>query len=65
MPVEFIKIIPGKKARVRIVAATLFMGQHLDEGKVVEVPIEEAHQLVAAQKAEFYIEPVKAPEKAR
>ena len=60
MPVEFIKVTPGKTARVRITGATRLMGQHVEEGRVIEVPEEEAHALVIAQKAEFYVEPASA-----
>lgn len=60
MPVEFIKVTPGRTARVRITGATRLQGQHLEEGRVVEVPEEDAHALVIAQKAEWYTEPTPA-----
>jgi hypothetical protein len=63
MPVEFIKVTPGKTARVRITGATRLLGQHVEEGRVVEVPEEEAHALIMAQKAEWYTEPVPAKAK--
>jgi len=60
MPVEFIKITPGKMRRVKIIASTRVLGTHVEEGEEPEIPESEAFALVHMGKAEFYVEPVKA-----
>jgi hypothetical protein len=60
MPVEFIKVTPGKTAHVRILDSTRLMGQHVDTGSVIEVTEEDARALIMAHKAEFYVAPVSA-----
>ncbi len=64
MPVEFIKVTPGKTRRVRIIAGTRVYGRHFDEGKVVDVLESDAYLLVHSGKAEFFTEPTK-PEKEK
>jgi hypothetical protein len=54
MPVEFIKVTPGKTAHVRILDATRLMGQHVDTGAVIEVTEEDARALIMAHKAKFF-----------
>jgi len=49
--VDFIKVTPGKTMRVRITADTRVLGQHLPEGKVVELAEEHGHNLIIAHKA--------------
>jgi hypothetical protein len=60
--VEFIKVTPGNVRKVKITAGARVMGQHVDEGQIIEVPESEAFELVIAQKAEFYVEPEPEPE---
>ncbi len=54
MPVEVLKYTPGKTAKVKILSATRVRGQHLAEGKVIEVPESDAYDLIVAGKAEVY-----------
>ena len=60
MPVEFIKVTPGKTRKVKITSSTRVLGTHVEEGQVIEIPESEAFTLVHMQKADFYVEPVKS-----
>lgn len=51
--VEFIKVTPGKTRRVKITQDTRVLGQHVGEGKLIEVLEDQAHLLVIAGKAQF------------
>jgi len=53
MPVEFVKVTPGKVRKVKITAATRVCGRHVDEGQTVEIPESDAYTLVHMDKAEF------------
>lgn len=64
MPVEFIRVTPGKTRKVKITADTRVLGTHVSEGQVIEVEEMEAHNLIVAHKAHFYVEPVKESAKA-
>ena len=59
MPVEFVKVTPGKMRRVKITAGVRVYGRHVDEGQVIEVEESEAYTLVHMQKAEFVAEAAK------
>lgn len=61
MPVEFIKVTPGKTRKVKVTAGTRIYGRHVDEGQVVEIQESDAYTLVHSGKAEFYAEPAAAP----
>ena len=53
MPVEQIKFTPGVVRTVRITSPTRVRGQHFDDGAVIDLPEQFAHELVMASKAKF------------
>lgn len=52
--VEVLKYSPGKTAKVKILSPTRVRGQHLAEGKIIEVSESDAYELIVAGKAEVY-----------
>jgi hypothetical protein len=54
--IDFIKIQPGKRTKVKILADCKVAGEHLPAGKVVELSDEDAVQLISIAKAARYEE---------
>jgi hypothetical protein len=62
--IDFIKIQPGKRTKVKITADCKVAGEHLAAGKVVELSDEDAVQLISISKAVRYEEPFAEAEEA-
>lgn len=46
--------------RIRILKSTVAFGERVSAGAIIDVPVDEAYQLVHARRAEFFNETVSA-----